>query len=101
MEFKGRVDKVMPVQTGTSQKTGNQWMTQEFVFEFFEQESSRYSDKACVKIIKADIIKAAQLKEGDEIICGFGHNVREYQGRFYNEITAYKIEKQNKDGLSF
>lgn len=36
------------------------------------------------------------LKEGMEIICGFGHRTREYDGKIYNDIRLYKIESVRK-----
>ena len=36
------------------------------------------------------------LKEGMEVICGFGHRTREYDGKFYNELRMYKIESVKK-----
>ena len=41
MEFKGRIMKVLPVTSGTSQN-GNEWKKQEFIFEYFEQQTDRY-----------------------------------------------------------
>ena len=35
-----------------------------------------------------------QLKEGMEVRCGVGHNIREYQGHTYNEVKLYRIEFQ-------
>ena len=40
-----------------------------------------------------DRIKECDLHEGEEVTIGFGHTVREYQGRYYNDIRCYKIEK--------
>ena len=91
MEFKGRIMKVLPVTSGTSQN-GNEWKKQEFVFEYFEQETDRYSDKVCLSIMN-DRIAEYDLHENDEVLIGFGHSIREYQGRFYNELRLYKFQK--------
>ena len=91
MEFKGRIMKVLPVTSGTSQN-GNEWKKQEFVFEYFEQQTDRYSDKVCLSIMN-DRIAEYDLHENDEVLIGFGHSIREYQGRFYNELRLYKFQK--------
>ena len=91
MEFKGRIMKVLPVTSGTSQN-GNEWKKQEFVFEYFEQETDRYSAKVCLSIMN-DRIAEYDLHENDEVLIGFGHSIREYQGRFYNELRLYKFQK--------
>lgn len=91
MEFKGRIMKVLPVTSGTSQN-GNEWKKQDFVFEYFEQQTDRYSDKVCLSIMN-DRIAEYDLHENDEVLIGFGHSIREYQGRFYNELRLYKFQK--------
>jgi hypothetical protein len=91
MEFKGRIDKVFAVQSGTSQR-GNEWRKQEFVFEYFEHETDRYSDKVVLSLA-GDRIAEKDLHEGDECVVGFGHTVREWQGRWFNELRVYKVEK--------
>jgi hypothetical protein len=91
MEFKGRIMKVLPVTSGTSQN-GNEWKKQDFVFEYFEQQTDRYSDKVCLSIMN-DRIAEYDLHVNDEVIIGFGHSIREYQGRCYNELRIYKLQK--------
>lgn len=91
MEFKGRIDRVFAVQSGTSQR-GNEWKKQEFVFEYFEHETDRYSDKVVLSL-QGDRIAEKDLHEGDECVIGFGHSVREWQGKWYNELRVYKVEK--------
>ena len=91
MEIKGRIMKVLPVTSGTSQN-GNEWKKQEFVFEYFEQQTDRYSDKVCLSIMN-DRIAEYDLHENDEVLIGFGHSIREYQGRYFNELRLYKFQK--------
>ena len=33
------------------------------------------------------------LHENDEVLIGFGHSIREYQGRYFNELRLYKFQK--------
>lgn len=91
MEFKGRIMKVLPATSGTSQN-GKLWKKQEFVFEYFEQQTDRYSDKVCLSIMN-DRIAEYDLHENDEVLIGFGHSIREYQGRYFNELRLYKFQK--------
>ena len=37
MEIKGKVMQVMPLQSGTSQRTGNAWRKQEYVMETYDR----------------------------------------------------------------
>lgn len=94
MEFTGRVKKLLPVRSGTSQRTGNDWKALPFIFEYFEHESDRYADNVLLETFDTNVID--NLKEGMEIICGFGHRTREYDGKIYNDIRLYKIESVRK-----
>lgn len=91
MEFKGRIERVFPVQEGTS-KSGSQWRKQDFVFEYFEHETDRWSDKVLLTALN-DRVDAYDLHPGDEVTIGFGHSIEEYQGRVYNRMRVYKFDK--------
>lgn len=91
MEFKGRIERVLPVQSGTS-KSGSEWRKQDFVFEYFEHETDRWSDKVLLTALN-ERVDAYDLHEGDEVTIGFGHGIEEWQGRIYNRMRVYKFEK--------
>lgn len=91
MEFTGRISRMLPLQSGTSQN-GNSWKRQDFVFEYFEHDTDRWSDKVVLSLMN-DRIAEHDLHEGDEVKIGFSHNVREYNMKVFNELRAYKIEK--------
>ena len=90
MEFQGRIRKVLPVRTGTSQRTGNNWKCLPFVFEYFENETDRWPDSVVLETFDEKVINS--MKEGMEVRCGFGHHAKEYDGKTFNELRLYKIE---------
>ena len=90
MEFTGRVKKILPLRSGVSQRTGNEWKSLPFIFEYYEHETDRYADTVLLETFDTNVID--NLKEGMEICCGFGHQTREYEGKTYNELRLYKIE---------
>lgn len=95
MEFTGRIMKVLPMRTGMSTKTGNEWRSVPFVFEYFENPSDRYSDKVLLETFDEKIIP--QIVENLPVRIGFGHHVREYTSKdgktmTINEIRMYKFE---------
>jgi hypothetical protein len=98
MEFEGRILKVLPKQEGVSERTGNAWATQEFIFEYFEHPTDRYSDKVLLRTF--DTNHMAQLVEGANVRIGFGHSVREYtkdgKTSTFNELRLYKFEVISK-----
>lgn len=94
MEFQGRIAKVLPVRSGVSQRTGNEWKSLPFIFEYFENPSDRYADSVMLETFDENVIN--NLKEGMEVRCGFGHKTREYtkddKTMTINDIRLYKIE---------
>ena len=90
MEFQGRVKQILPLRSGVSQRTGNEWKALPFIFEYFEYPTDRTADTVLLETFDEKVIN--NLKEGMEIRCGFGHRTREYEGKTYNEIRLYKIE---------
>ena len=90
MEFQGRVKKLLPIRSGVSQRTGNEWKALPFIFEYFENPTDRFADTVLLETFDTNVID--NLKEGMEIRCGFGHRTREYEGKTYNELRLYKIE---------
>ena len=90
MEFTGQVKKILPVRSGVSQRTGNEWKSLPFIFEYHENPTDRYADTVLLETFDTNVID--NLKEGMEIRCGFGHRTREYEGKTYNELRLYKIE---------
>ena len=94
MEFQGRVKKILPARSGVSQRTGNEWKSLPFIFEYFEHDTDHYAESVVLETFDTKVIE--HLKEGMEVICGFGHRTREYDGKFYNELRMYKIESVKK-----
>lgn len=95
MEFIGRILKVFPQQRGVSQRTGNEWVQQSFVFEYFEDPNQRYSDKVVLQTFDTNVM--AQLEENAQVRIGFGMNIREYikdgKTSVFNEPRMYKFER--------
>jgi len=89
MEFQGRVKKLLPVRSGVSQRTGNEWKALPFVFEYFEEDNKRYPDSVVLETFDTNVID--NLKEGMEVRCSFSHRIREYDGRTYNELRLINI----------
>lgn len=96
MEFQGRIKKVLQLRSGTSQR--GEWKALPFIFEFFEHETDRYADTVLLETFDTKVIE--NLKEGMEVICGFGHRTREYEGKTYNELRLYKIESVKKAAVA-
>ena len=81
---------MLPMRSGTSQKTGNEWKALPFIFEYFENPSDRYADTVVLETLDTNIIP--NIKEGMEVKIGFGHHASEYDGKYYNNLRMYFIE---------
>lgn len=103
MKFQGRIKKLLPTRQGVSQRTGNEWKAQPFIFEYFESPNDRYSDEVLLETFDTNIIP--HLKENMEVIIGFGHRVREYtpttgdragQTQYINDLRIYSMQSVAK-----
>lgn len=88
MEITGKIIAVLPERGGVS-KTGNQWKAQEYVLETHEQ----YPRKICFNVFGADKISQFNIQAGEEMTVSFDINAREYDGRWYNDIRAWRVER--------
>lgn len=86
MEIKGRIIAVMPVKTGA--KDGKSWASQDFVIETLEQ----YPKRCMFNVFGEDKLKQFNIQQGGEYLVKFDINAREYNGRWYNDLRAWKVE---------
>lgn len=94
MEFQGRIFKLLDQKVGTK-ADGSEWRSQDFIFEYFEQPEQRYADRVVLTVMN-ERIREYDLHENEEVRIGFSHSCREYNGRWYNDVRIYKLEKITK-----
>ena len=87
MDLTGKVIAIMEPRSGVSTRTGNSWMTQEYVIEV----PGQYPRKMLFNIFGEDRIKQFNIQPGEEITVQFDIDAREYNGRWFNDIRAYNI----------
>jgi len=86
MEFTGKVTKVLPLMTGKSKSSGKEWRSQNFCV----MEEGQYPKTVCFKLFGDKVDSIPQ--EGDMVRVSFSIDAREYNGRWFNEISAWKVE---------
>ena len=89
MELAGKIIAVLEARGGVSKATGNSWKTQDYVIETHEQ----YPRRMCFNVFGEDKISQMNIQVGDELNVFFDINAREYMGRWYNDIRAWKVER--------
>lgn len=94
MEIIGKAIAALPVKSGVSQRTGEQWQSREYVIETQEQ----YPKKICFEVFGTDKLKEFNIRNNDLIKVHFDISAREYNGKWYNSIRAWKVEHVNPDG---
>ena len=117
MEFEGRIIRVLPVRSGTSQN-GNEWKRLPFVFAYYESGEQRWEDRVLLETWDttwmALIAQYCEIGEDHKVVvengsvklktldikckCGFSHNVKDVARRdgsgvvTMNELKCYKLE---------
>lgn len=87
MELTGKIIAVMQAKSGVSTKTGNNWMTQEYVIEV----PGQYPKRCAFSVFGEDRIKQFNLQSGDDVTIQFDIDAREFNGRWYNDVRAYNV----------
>ena len=87
MELTGRIIAVLPAQSGVSARTGNNWMSQDYVIEV----PGQFPRKCLFRIFGEDRIKQFNIQQGEDITVQFDIDAHEYNGRWFNEIRAYGV----------
>ena len=87
MELTGRIIAVLPAQSGVSARTGNNWMSQDYVIEV----PGQYPRKCLFRIFGEDRIKQFNIQQGEDVTVQFDIDAHEFNGRWFNDVRAYNI----------
>lgn len=86
LQITGRVIELLDEQSGESRN--GPWRKREFILE----TGGQYPKKVCVTQWGDDIEKFG-VGEGDELTAHIDIQSREYNGRWYTDVKAWRIEK--------
>ncbi len=87
MDLTGRIIAVLPAQSGVSARTGNSWMSQDYVIEV----PGQYPKRCVFRIFGEDRIKQFNIQMNEDVTVQFDIDAHEYQGRWFNDVRAYNI----------
>ena len=90
MQLTAKLIQLLPIQTGSG-KNG-EWKKQDIIVE----TDGQYPKKVCVSIW-GDKINEQQLSIGNTLTIDFDIESREYSGRWYTDLKAWKIEVANQN----
>jgi hypothetical protein len=86
MEISGKIIQIMPELTGNGRN--GQWRKQEYILETV----GNYPKKVCLTVW-GDSIDQFGIQQGDQVNASIDIESREYNGRWYTDVKAWKIEK--------
>ena len=89
MEISGKIIQVLPEQGGVSKTSGKEWKLQAYVLETQEQ----FPKKVHFEVFGEDRIKANPCQLDDVVTDSFDIEIREFNGRWYTSIRAWKIQQ--------
>ena len=87
MELSGTIIAILPAHSGVSQKTGNAWMTQQYVLEI----PGQYPRHMVFEVFGKDRIRQFNIQIQGQYNVSFDIDASEYQGKWYNKIKAYSV----------
>lgn len=87
MELSGKIIAVMPASSGVSSRTGNPWMSQDYVIEV----PGQFPRRCVFRVFGEDRIKQFNIQMGQDYTVSFDIDAHEYQGRWFNDIRAYSV----------
>lgn len=96
IKLTGRIAEVLPADTGVSQRTGNAWMSQQYIFEYFMWSGQQNPTKLCVKVFGEDNIKRHNLKALEEnvtLTLRLESSKNQESGRWFTEVRVTNVER--------
>ncbi len=95
IKLTGRIAEVMPVVEGISERTGNPWKSQEYLFEYFAWSGARFANRMVARVFGEDDIAKFNLKQGEEVTLTirFDANKSKDGSRWFNEIRISNVER--------
>jgi hypothetical protein len=94
LQVKGKVQQILKPESGVS-RAGKEWKKQEFVIETDEQ----FPRKVCFTLFGDKTSLIDGLSNGEEVEVSFNVESREYNGKWFHNINAWKIEKPAAENL--
>ncbi len=93
LSVKGKLVKILPAETGIS-RSGNSWKKQGFVVETQEQ----FQRKICFSLFNDKVSMLNGVSEGEKVEVSFDIESREFNGKWFHNINAWKIARIMKNG---
>jgi len=88
LKIRGKLIEILEIESGTS-KAGKEWQKLNFVIDNYSQ----FNPNVCFSLFGDDKIKIlSSFEVGQEIDVSFNVSSREFNGKYYHNVDAWKIE---------
>ena len=88
MELSGKIIQLLPEKSGESAR--GPWRKQEYILE----TESQYPKQVCF-MAWSDKIDEFAIKKGENLVVSIDIESREYNGRWYTDVKAWKVARTN------
>ena len=91
LSVKGKLSRKLNIESGVS-KAGKEWKKQSFLLD----TGSQYNPEICFQLFGEEKIEILNHhNEGDQIEVSFNLSSKEFNGRYFHNIDAWRIESLN------
>ena len=95
LDITGKIIQIMDETSGQS-KTGNTWTKQEFIIETFD----KFPRKVMISVMGDKVQELKKFKAGDQVKASLNLESREWNGRWFTDVRAWKIEGDGQHASS-
>lgn len=92
MEFHGKIIEICEQRSGTSPRTGETWVSQDIVVE----KDGRYPVRVAFNIFGSDRLNEMRPQLGEFVTVHFDISARCSNGKWFNDVSCYKLERSAK-----
>ncbi len=95
LSIKGKINTKLSVESGVS-KAGKEWKKQSFVLN----TGAQYRPEICFQMFGEEKIELLnKFNEGDDVEVFFNLSSQEYNGKYFHNIDAWRIEKIQNNSI--
>ena len=89
MELTGKIIAEFNERGGVSSRTGNEWKAKSYVLEV----PGEFPRKLVFDVFGVDRLQAFNIQIGEQLTVHFDIDAHEYNGRWFNDIRAFRIDR--------
>lgn len=89
----GVITQILPAQQGTSQRTGQPWVSQEYLLC---HEQGQYPRYVCFRVFGQDKIQQMNIQLNEQLTVHLNINAQQGQKGYFNSIDCWKVDRMQQ-----